>query len=150
MIFGNIQNKKEFLFLEPALLECLDYAASHELLALEPGRQDIDGDRLFVNIVSYTTTRPQDRFWEAHRDYLDLHLMLRGTEQIDLNFIQNMTCGDYVKQEDFLPMEGEKNSSVILRQGDFLICYPSDGHRTAIAPERPEIIRKAIFKIRIH
>ena len=75
--------------------------------------------------------------------------MLHGTEQIDLNFIQNMKVKEYVKEEDFLPMDGEKNSSVILRDGDFLICYPSDGHRTAVAVDNPEKINKAIFKVRI-
>ena len=104
---------------------------------------------MFVNIVEYTTTVPEERFWEAHRRYLDVHLMLRGTEQIDLNFIRNMKTGEFVEEEDFLPMVGEKNSSVILRDGDFLICYPSDGHRTAVAADGPQTIKKAIFKVLI-
>ena len=75
--------------------------------------------------------------------------MLRGAEQIDLNFIQNMEQKEYVPQDDFLPMDGEKNSAVVLRDGDFLVCYPSDGHRTAVAVGEPAAIKKAIFKIRI-
>ena len=55
---------------------------------------------------------------------------------------------EYVKKDDFLPMDGEKNSSVVLKDGDFLICYPSDGHRTAVAVNGPETIKKAIFKVR--
>lgn len=149
MIFGNIQNLKEYSFLENGIRECFDYAKAHELRNYGTGSHEIDGERLFVNIVEYETTLPQNRFWEAHRDYLDLHLMLCGTEQIDLNFISNMVQGDYVKQDDFLPMEGEKNGSVILVRGDFLICYPNDGHRTAVAVKEPEKIKKAIFKIRI-
>ena len=54
-----------------------------------------------------------------------------------------------MEKDDFLPMEGEKNSSVILRDGDFLICYPGDGHRTAVAVDGPEQIKKAIFKVSI-
>lgn len=59
--------------------------------------------------------------------------MLKGTEQIDLNFIANMEQKEFVEKDDFLPMDGEKNASVVLRKGDFLICYPNDGHRTAVA-----------------
>ena len=121
----------------------------HDLMSYEKGSHEIDGDRLFVNVVEYTTTTVEERFWEAHRQYLDLHLMLRGTEQIDLNFIQNMDVKEFMEKDDFLPMDGEKNSSVTLRDGDFLICYPSDGHRTAVAVDGPETIKKAIFKIRI-
>lgn len=149
MIFGNIQNLGEYPFLEEQIKECFAYAKEHDLASYEKGSHEIDGDRLFVNVVEYTTTTAEERFWEAHRQYLDLHLMLRGTEQIDLNFIQNMDVKDFVEKDDFLPMDGEKNSSVILRDGDFLICYPSDGHRTAVAVDEPETIKKAIFKIRI-
>lgn len=149
MIFGNIQNLGEYPFLEEQIKECFNYAKEHDLMSYEKGSHEIDGDRLFVNVVEYTTTTAEERFWEAHRQYLDLHLMLRGTEQIDLNFIQNMDVKEFVEKDDFLPMDGEKNSSVILRDGDFLICYPSDGHRTAVAVDGSETIKKAIFKIRI-
>lgn len=149
MIFGNTEKLNEFSFLEPAVRECFEYADKHDLGSDEPGRYTIDGERLFVNLVEYTTTRPEERFWEAHQSYLDVHLMLDGEEQIDLNFIQNMEQKPYVEKDDFLPMEGEKNSSVILRKGDFLICYPMDGHRTAVMVKAPERIKKAIFKVRI-
>lgn len=115
----------------------------------EKGSHEIDGDRLFVNVVEYTTTTPEERFWEAHKNYLDVHVMIRGTEQIDVNFIQNMEQKEFVEKDDFLPLEGEKNGHVILRDGDFLVCYPSDGHRTAIAVNGPEGIKKAIFKVKI-
>lgn len=149
MIFGNIHNLKEFPFLEEKIKECFEYAKNHNLVSYEEGSHEIDGERLFVNIVEYTTTKPEERFWEAHKNYLDVHVMLQGTEQIDLNFIQNMDVKEFVEKDDFLPMDGDKNSSVILRDGDFLICYPSDGHRTAVAVQEPEKIKKAIFKVRI-
>ena len=149
MIFGNINNLEEFPFLEEQVKECFEYAKEHNLASFEKGSHEIDGERLFVNIVEYTTTAAKEWFWEAHRKYLDVHVMLHGTEQIDLNFIQNMDVKEFVEKDDFLPMDGEKNSSVVLRDGDFLICYPSDGHRTAVAVEEPEKIKKAIFKVRI-
>ena len=110
MIFGNIQNLWEYPFLEEQIKECFNYAKEHDLMSYEKGSHEIDGDRLFVNVVEYTTTTAEERFWEAHRQYLDLHLMLRGTEQIDLNFIQNMDVKEFVEKDDFLPMDGEKNS----------------------------------------
>lgn len=149
MIIGNIHDLKEYTFLDEQIRECFSYADTHDLVNWEKGSHEIDGDRLFVNIVEYTTTIPEERFWEAHRYYLDVHLMLRGTEQIDLNFIRNMNVKDFVEADDFLPMDGEKRTSVVLKDGDFLICYPSDGHRTAVAAEGPETIKKAIFKVRI-
>lgn len=149
MIFGNMNNLAEYDFLSKAIKECFAYAKSHDLISYEKGSHEIDGKRLFVNIVEYTTTTAEERFWEAHKEYLDLHLMLDGTEQIDLNFIDNMKLKEFVPKDDFLPMEGEKNSSVVLNNGDFLICYPADAHRTAVSIDRPKAIKKAIFKIKI-
>lgn len=149
MIFGNITQLSDYSFLDGQMKKCFDYAKEHDLLQYEKGSHEIEGDQLFVNIVEYETTKAENRFWEAHKNYLDVHLMLRGQEQIDLNFIENMEQKEFVEKDDFLPLEGGKNSEVVLRNGDFLICYPHDGHRTAVAAEGPETIKKAIFKVRI-
>lgn len=150
MIFGNIRNLSEYSFLDSQIKECFAYVKEHDLLSYEKGRHDIDGERLFVNIVEYTTMTPEERFWEAHREYLDIHVMLDGPEQIDLNFIENMEQKEFEPESDFLPLFGEPNSHVVLNAGDFLICYPQDAHRTAVKVEVPKAIKKAIFKLRIH
>lgn len=150
MVFGNIRDLKDFAYLEENVRRCFDYAREHDLLSYEKGSHPIDGDELFVNIVEYETTTPENRFWEAHRQYLDLHFMLRGPEQIDVNFIDNMEQKEFVEKDDFLPLEGEPNSHVVLNAGDFLLCYPADAHRTAVQVGNPAVIKKAIFKIRIH
>lgn len=149
MIFGNIENLDEYSFLEAKIAECFTYAKENDLLNYEKGSHAIDGERFFVNIVEYETTEAENRFWEAHKKYLDVHLMLNGEEQIDLNFLQNMVVKEFVEKDDFVPMNGEKNSSVILRNGDFLICYPQDGHRTAVRVQESQKIKKAIFKVLI-
>ena len=150
MVFGNIRDRKDFSWLEEVVGKCFDYAAANDLLSYEKGSHPIDGDELFVNIVEYETTTPKNRFWEAHRQYLDLHFMLRGPEQIDVNFIDNMEQKEFVEKDDFLPLEGDPNSHVILNARDFLLCYPADAHRTAVQVGAPATIKKAIFKIRIH
>ena len=150
MVFGNIRDLKDFGYLEENVRKCFDYAREHDLLSYEKGSHPIDGDELFVNIVEYETTTPENRFWEALRQYLDLHFMLRGPEQIDVNFIDNMEQKEFVEKDDFLPLEGDPNSHVVLNAGDFLLCYPADAHRTAVQVGAPATIKKAIFKIRIH
>lgn len=149
MIFGNVSQLADFDFLGEKILKCFEYAKAHDLKAMEAGRHDIDGDEFFVNICEYTTTTPEERFWEAHRQYLDIHFMLDGSEQIDLCFIENMEQKAFEPENDFLPMDGERNGHVVLNAGDFLVCYPHDGHRTAISPAEPAKIKKAIFKVLI-
>lgn len=148
MVFGNIRDIENFSWLEENVINAFYYTQSKDLLSLEKGSYEID-ENMFVNIVEYETTLPENRFWEAHREYLDLHLMLSGTERVDVNFIRNMDQQEYVEKDDFLPLTGEPNSSVILSPYDFLLLYPSDAHRTAVAVKEPIAIKKAIFKIKI-
>lgn len=147
MMFGNIKNLHEYDYLPVDIKKCFEYAASNNLLDFEKGSYKIDGNNLFVNIVEYETIDVENRFWEAHKNYLDLHLMLDGKEQIDVNFIGNMEEKEFVEKDDFLPLEGDKNGHVILEKDDFLICYPNDAHRTAVKVNNPKKIKKAIFKI---
>ncbi len=149
MIFGNIHNLQEYAFLEEKIKKCLTYALKHDLKSFEKGRYEIDGNELYVNVVEYQTASVEEHMWEAHKKYIDLHLMLCGREQIDLSFVQNMQLKEYVEKNDFLPMDGEKNCSVVLHAGDFLVCNFSDAHRIGIAVEGKESIKKAIFKIKI-
>lgn len=150
MIYANVSQLLDYSFLEKKVLECFAYAKEHDLVQYEKGSHEINGEELFVNIVEYETTSADNRFWEAHRKYLDVHVMLNGEEQIDLNFIENMKQDEFVEADDFLPLHGEMNSFVTLRAGDFLICYPHDAHRTAVAVTKPEKIKKAIFKVKIN
>ena len=115
MIFGNVRNLREYFFLEDGVFECFRYAKEHDLCEYDRGSHEIDGKRLFFNMIECETMEAEKRFWEAHRDYLDIHLMVEGREQIDLNFVHNMDVKEYVKEEDFLSMEGPKNGSVIFK-----------------------------------
>ena len=137
MVFGNIRDRKDYAWLEDVVGKCFDYANTHDLLSFEKGSHTIDGDDLFVNIVEYETTNAADRFWEAHRQYLDLTSCSAAPEQIDVNFIDNMEQKEFVEKDDFLPLEGEPNSHVVLNAGDFLLCYPADAHRTAVKVGSP-------------
>ena len=149
MIYGNIHYKNQGTEVSDRVNACLIYALSHDLAEYEPGSYKIQGDDWFVNIVSYETTTPESRFWEAHREYLDVHLMIDGLEQIDLNFIDALEQMPYVDEEDFLPLVGEKKSSIVIENGDYLVCYPEDAHMTALQVREPVQIKKAIFKVKI-
>lgn len=149
MVYGNIHYKDCGTEVSDKVKACFFYALSHNLAAYEPGRYEIQGDEWFVNIVTYETTAPEERFWEAHRKYLDIHLMIDGEEQIDLNFIDALEQKSYIEEDDFLPLDGKKKASVVIENGDYLVCYPEDAHRTAIKLEKSSAIKKAIFKVKI-
>ena len=147
MIFGNINHEKTYSILSKDLLTWFEYTKKNSLADFEKGSYKIDGNEIFVNIVGYETCEKEDRFWEAHKKYIDVHLLLEGSEKIALNFIENLEQKEYEEESDFLPLEGEPNSYVELKKGDFLVCYPEDAHMTALKVKEKENIKKAIFKV---
>lgn len=149
MIYGNITNLKEYCFLDKNILRALNYASENDLSVLEKGRHDIDGDELYFNRAEYTTCPAEEKKYEAHRAYIDVHYAISGTERIDVAFVPEMSQGEYEPEGDYLPVEGKPTAQVIMRPGDFLVCYPMDGHCPGIMADGPERIKKAIFKVRL-
>lgn len=147
MIYGNLTNRESFKYLPEAIIRVLDYVLENDMKNLKPGSYEIDSDKIFVNVVQYDTKDIEERFWEAHKKYLDIHVVFEGNERININFIDNLKQLEYVNKDDFLPLEGKFKSSMVLSKNDFLICYPEDAHMTALKVAESESVKKAIFKI---
>lgn len=146
MIYGNIKDLSHYLFLEPRVLKCLEYARDHDLAPLEKGRHDICGDAMYFNVAQYTTGPSDEKMYEAHKAYIDIHYMIQGEEAIEIAFVSNMEQGVYQPEGDYLPVAGTAAASAVLRPGDFLICYPEDGHKPGVQVDGPVTLKKAIFK----
>ena len=127
MIFGNTNHLQDFGVLQNPIKECFAYLQSHNMLLYEKGSYPIDGDRLFVNIMEYRTTVPEERFWEAHKEYLDVHVALQGREQIDLCFIWKMQQGEYVEYPD-----------LIVNLTNYSVIYM--GHSIEMPPKELELL----------
>ena len=147
MIYGNINYQRKET--DQKIKKCLAYLEQEDLSQKAPGRYEIKGNDIFVNIVTYETAPEEQKEWEAHRQYIDIHCVLAGKEQIDTNFIDNMIPEHYQENKDNITLTGEKSASVIISPGDYVICYPEDAHKPGIQAGHPETIKKAIFKVKI-
>lgn len=149
MIYGTVNQLSRFGPLEPGVLRALEYARSHDLSAMERGRHDVDGDALYFNMIEYTTGPSEEKAYEAHRAYIDVHYMIRGEERIEVAFVSGMEQGEYEPEGDYLPVSGTAAACATMRAGDFLVCYPEDGHKPGVQAEAPMAIKKAVFKVAI-
>ena len=150
MIFGNINQEKTYEFLPENVKACFKYVKEHDLLNYEKGTHKINGDNLYVNVAEYTTVKREERFWEAHKKYIDVHMIIEGKESIDVSFCDDMQIKSFDENRDFVELTGEEKATVnLINKGDFLICYPEDAHRTAIMCQQSQTIKKAIFKIKL-
>lgn len=141
----NIQNYKHDSVLYPIL--CY-------LKNLKPGELPKPGtvlkeDSAFCNPVIFTTKPEDECVFEAHKKYIDLHYIVKGTEKIataDVKSLREKTAFDWGKDIGFYT--GEKTGQYLLHHGDFMVCHPSDAHMVAMMDERPEPVEKIVVKIK--
>ncbi|MFR5266614.1 YhcH/YjgK/YiaL family protein [Clostridium sp.] len=151
MIFNNLNNISVINELaDKNILRALDYTISNKLIDYKKGTHEVDGKDIFFNRVSYETKGDSKGFWEGHREYIDIHIILEGKEKINYNISNNLKGLNYDKEGDFASFEGRSKQSLILEKGDFVIFYPEDIHMTGLIVDEPEQVEKVIFKVKLN
>ena len=112
-------------------------------------KTELEGDALYVFRCDYTTQPFEETFFEAHRKYLDLQMVISGQERCDI--ADPAGLGEPFEQKgDFWGYHGEAEQTVILRPDNFMIVFPGDAHRLKISTGEPEAISKVVFKILVY
>lgn len=113
------------------------------------GKHQIDSDRLYAIISEFKTKTIEESLYEAHRQYVDLHIVLKGNERIGYANIDSLKISaDYDEKKDFANYQGE-GSFLILTPGYFAVFYPKDAHMPGISVDEVETIKKLVLKIAI-
>jgi biofilm protein TabA len=153
MIRDHINNLNNYVSLIPSLRKIIDFVESNNLLILAPGKHEIDGDKIFAMLVETNLKKRNEIKLEAHRKYLDLHLVIKGNETIAwLPTFKGVSSMKFNKEEDYMFFDNqliEEDSTISwlkLAKDEFIICFPGDAHAPLIGEGK---IKKVIFKILI-
>ncbi|SQI20032.1 Putative sugar isomerase involved in processing of exogenous sialic acid [Salmonella enterica subsp. arizonae] len=68
--------------LHPRLLDALTLALTARPQEKAPGRYELQGDNIFMNVMQLTTQMPAEKKAELHEQYIDIQLLLTGAERI--------------------------------------------------------------------
>ena len=98
---------------------------------------------------TYETIPDQESFFEAHEKFLDIHMMLSGSERVEISAPADLEQFRSEPQNDFFAYRGEGYHKLVLAPGDFLVVWPQDAHKIKMQLGEPETVTKAVFKIKI-
>lgn len=148
MIVSSLRNSSRIESLNPQFKTLFDYVKTHDLLHAELGRIDIDGDNLFILNINQKCVSQDGQMLEIHRIYIDVHILLKGTERIGWKTIEdvNQEVKPYDKESDCALYSDSSTTWVDLLPGQFVIVYPEDPHAPIIGSG---IVRKLIVKVRV-
>lgn len=124
------------------------YLQQTDLENAEPGKVEIDGDRVFALIQEYQSKPRAQGFWESHRKYLDVQYVVSGVEHMGYANLSQLTMGEYDAEKDVLIHEGS-GSFVLLPAGMFALMMPEDAHMPGIAVGNPHPVKKVVVKVAV-
>lgn len=108
-------------------------------------------ENCFVLEQAYISKDKKDCFFESHKKYIDIQYIFYGTEIMEVENINNLEIIqeyneslDYVKHAQFI-----NSSSLLIRENELAIFYPSDAHMPCLKVDKNEKIIKAVFKVAI-
>ena len=148
MILARHKDAAAYRGIHPRLDRALDLLTDEFLASVGTETRKLDGDALYVTRFDYDTVPFAETFYESHKKYLDIHVMVKGCERVDIANPEGLTLDE--SKGDFYGYHGEAEQSVLLRPGDFLVVFPGDAHRLKIAVNRPEPVSKVVFKIQVY
>ena len=142
MITGNIHHYTASLFENGKLIPYI------ELLKTlsgdtENGRYELSDGAYYVVSLSEKTAA-EGRTFEAHCRYIDIQCVLSGDERIDYADLSHLLPATPYNDEKDFAMYAGGGSSLMLREGDFAVFFPSDAHLPCIGEGK---VKKAVVKI---
>ncbi|MEG1214694.1 MAG: YhcH/YjgK/YiaL family protein, partial [Leclercia sp.] len=64
--------------LHPVLQQALTLAVAANPQEKTPGRYELQGDNIFMNVMQFATQSPEQKKAELHREYIDIQVLLSG------------------------------------------------------------------------
>jgi biofilm protein TabA len=148
MILDDLANAARYESLHGRFAAAFAWLRDADTSALEPGRHDVDGEKLYVNLdVKEGRTRDGARL-ETHRRFIDIQYTFDGSD--DIGWLPAAECrevaAEYDEAKDIARFADTPASWVTVRAGTLAIFFPEDGH----APlGGTGTIRKLIAKVAV-
>ena len=147
MIIDKIENLKNYAQVNPLFPKVVEFIQQHDLNAMEPGKYEIEGKDLFVNIQMAKGRTPEAAVIETHNKMIDIQIPLSDAETFGYTHRDLLPEAEYNEEKDITKIPDLAADSYLTCQpGMMAIFFPQDGHAPCIAGV-PEI-KKAIFKVK--
>lgn len=149
MIYARNADAPDYRGIHPNLDRALECITPEFLDGVGYERTEIRGGDLYVTRFTYETVPDEESFFEAHRRYLDIHIMVDGSERVEIAPPDRLTPFEQNSDNDFYAYRGEGRYHLTLSPGDFLVVFPNDAHKIKMCVGTPETVTKVVFKVRI-
>ena len=150
MIISSLTSPNFKVGLPKVIAEVCDYLNTLDLNALENGRHDIN-DQIYMNVMEPETAEPSSKKAELHHEYLDVQVLIRGTENIEVgaNYPDLSKYESYNEADDYQLCEDiDDKLTVTMKPKMFAVFYPYEPHKPCcVVNGKTEKIKKLVVKV---
>ena len=147
MIIDKVENLEKYASINPLFPKVVEFLKANDLNKMEPGKYEIEGKDLFVNIQMAKGKTPAEAVIETHNKMIDIQIPLSDAETFGYTQRDLLPDVAYNEEKDITKIPDlAADSYLTCMPGMMAIFFPQDGHAPCIAGV-PEI-KKAIFKVK--
>ena len=150
MIISSLTSPNFKVGLPKVIAEVCDYLNTLDLNALENGRHDIN-DQIYMNVMEPETAEPSSKKAELHHEYLDVQVLIRGTENIEVgtNYPDLSKYESYNEADDYQLCAGiDDKFTITMKPKMFAVFYPYEPHKPCcVVNGKTEKIKKLVVKV---
>lgn len=135
--------------LHPVIIEIIQKVKEQTIENTEVGNYPLHDESVYF-IVNDKTELKENRRSEIHHKYLDVQLILEGTETFGYSEYPLLSIeDDYLEEKDIaFSNDVQDEQFVTLEAGEFIIFNPKQPHRPLVAvDDKPAAVKKLIIKV---
>ena len=149
MVLDSIENAERYLHLGEGIAKALHYIQNNDLTKVQPGKFELDNDRLVMNVFEFEATNTNACRLEGHRRYIDLQYWVTGSELMGHEVLNAQPVLEaYNDKTDCIFYDCNSSFSRVL-PGTFVIYFPTDLHTAVVDPLSTSKVKKIVFKIMV-
>jgi YhcH/YjgK/YiaL family protein len=151
MVYDKIENAGYYYGISPRVEKALRFLQENDPASLKEGKTPIDGDDVVVNVWMNTTKPYSSAKLETHQEFLDLHYLADGKEDILCGFVQDTS--KVLEEKPEIDCRFYEGFSRPLPIGNhrFLLLFPADTHAPGLNHQDGEsqTNKKILIKIKV-
>lgn len=128
----------------------INYLSKLNITKSDIGKHVVN-EHFFYTVQEYTTKYEEDCVLESHRKYIDVQLLIKGSEFMDIVDVSRLSIKEeYINDKDIVYWNiPDRMTRIKLSTGDYVVLYPENAHRGAIALEKREKVLKVVGKVSV-
>ena len=146
MIFDKIDNLEQYAGISEDLRLGLEYLKNVSP-DVEVGVHELS-PRVKAIVSDYTTKVENEKNgYEAHREWIDIQYLLRGSEKIccpPLEYLKETKAYGAAKDAAFYVEAVVAGQEMLVGNGYFAIFFPQDGHKPGLCAGECEAVKKVV------